>query len=78
MDGLVTHWVYSTPADLMSPVTFRCASESNEGNLETSKPWTPTIPCKCLVLGEIYSANVKEGKLFDQFICFQWNADCLL
>ena len=78
VDGLATHWVYSTPADLMSPVTFSSASESNEGNLETSKPWTPTIPCKCLDLDYKYSANVKEGKLFDQFICLQWNADCLL
>jgi hypothetical protein len=77
-DGLATHWVYSTPADLMSPATFRCASESNKGSLETSKPWTPTIPCKCLALDEKQSTNVKEGTLFDQFICLQWNADCLL
>ena len=78
VDGLATHWVFSTPADLMSPVTFRCAPESNEGNLESSKPWTPTIPCKCLDLDYKYSANVKEGNLFDQFICLQWNDDCLL
>jgi len=78
VDGLATHWVYNTSADLSSQVTFSCASENNEGNLETSKPWTPTIPCKCLALGEKHSANVKEGNLFDQFICLQWNADCLL
>ena len=69
MDGLATHWAYNTPADLMSPVTFRCTSESDEGYLETSKPWTLTIPCKCLALGKKHSANVNKGKLFNQFIC---------
>lgn len=75
MDSLATHWVYNISADLSSQVTFRCASESNEGNLVTSKPCTPTIPCKCLGLSEIHSANVKESNLFDQFICLQWNAN---
>ena len=78
VDGLATHWAYNTPADLTSPVTFRCTSKSDEGYLETSKAWTPTIPCKCLFLGEKYSANVKKGNLFDQFNCLQWNTHCLL
>ena len=63
VDGLVAHWVYSTPADLMSPGTFTCASERNEGNLETSKPSTPTIPCKCLVLGEKIFCKCKGGQI---------------
>ena len=78
VDGLATHWTYNTSADLSSPVTFRCSSKNNDGDLETSKTWTPTIPCKCLVLGEKHSANEKEGKLCYQFICLQCNADCLL
>jgi hypothetical protein len=62
VDGLATHWTYNTSADLSSPVTFRCSSKNNDGNLETSKPWTPTIPCKCLALGERHYVNVKAGK----------------
>lgn len=58
VDGLATHWTYNTSIDLSSPVTFRCSSKSNDGYLETSKPWTPTIPCKCLVLGERHYVNV--------------------
>jgi hypothetical protein len=48
-DGLATHWTYSTSADLSSPVTFTCSSNVNNGILQTSEPWTPTISCKYLV-----------------------------
>ena len=32
-DGLATHWIYSTPADLSSSVTFICSSSDNNGAL---------------------------------------------
>ena len=49
MDGLATHWTYSTPTDLSSSVTFRCTSKNNEGSLFSSAPWIPTVPSKCFV-----------------------------
>ena len=49
MDGLATHWTYNTPADLSSPVTFRCTTNDNDGALQTSAPWTPIIHGKCVV-----------------------------
>ena len=48
-DGLATHWIYNTPADLSSSVTFICSSSDNNGALQTSEQLTPTVPCKCLV-----------------------------
>ena len=48
-DGLATHWIYSTPADLSSSVTFICSSSDNNGVLQSSVQWTPTVSCKCLV-----------------------------
>jgi hypothetical protein len=49
MDGLATHWTYSTPTDLSSSVTFRCTSKNNEGYLNSSVRWIPTVPSKCFV-----------------------------
>ena len=49
MDGLATHWTYSTPTDLSSSVTFICTSKNNEGSLIGSVPWIPTVPSKCFV-----------------------------
>ena len=49
MDGLATHWTYSTPTDLSSSVTFRCTSKNNEGSLSSSDLWIPTVPSKCFV-----------------------------
>jgi hypothetical protein len=46
-DGLTTHWIYNTPADLSSTVTFRCTSADNDGKFHNSGPWKPTVPCKC-------------------------------
>ena len=46
-DGLATHWIYNTPTDLSSTVTFRCTSKDSADILHTSDPWTPTVPCKC-------------------------------
>jgi hypothetical protein len=45
-DGLATHWIYNTPTDLSSTVTFRCVSKDSDDKLHTSAPWTPTLPCK--------------------------------
>jgi hypothetical protein len=45
-DGLATHWIYNTPTDLSSTVTFRCTSTDSDDTLHTSEPWTPTVPCK--------------------------------
>ena len=47
MDGLATHWIYSTPANLSSPVTFTCASDNN-GIRENSGKWIPFIASKYL------------------------------
>jgi len=52
-DGLATHWIYNTPTDLASPVTFRCESR-NEGILTSSEKLIPTIPSKCLVFMCLY------------------------
>jgi hypothetical protein len=48
-DGLATHWIYSTPTDLASSVTFRCESENNERILTSSALFIPAIPSTCLV-----------------------------
>ena len=50
VDGLATHWTYNTPADLYSPVTFKCSSSDNNGVLQTSERLTPIVPSKCVVL----------------------------
>ena len=47
-DGLATHWIYNTPTDLSSAVTFRCSSTDSDAKLYTSESWTPTLLCKCL------------------------------
>jgi hypothetical protein len=47
MDGLATHWTYSTPTDLSSSVTFICTSKNNEGSLIGSVLWIPIVPSKC-------------------------------
>ena len=49
MDGLATHWTYNTSVNLPSTVVFSCTSEDNNGIIQTSSRWTPTIACKCLV-----------------------------
>ena len=49
MDGLTTHWTYSTPTNLSSSVTFRCTSKNNEGYLFSSAQLIPTVPSKCFV-----------------------------
>ena len=49
-DGLATHWTYNTPTDLSSSVTFSCTSKNNEGSLNGSDGWIPTVPGKCFVL----------------------------
>ena len=49
VDGLATHWTYSTPTDLSSSVTFRCTSKNNEGYLINSVPWISIVPSKCFV-----------------------------
>ena len=49
IDGLATHWIYNTPADLSSPVTFICSSSYNDGVSKSSEPWTPILPSKCVV-----------------------------
>jgi hypothetical protein len=46
-DGLATHWIYNTPTDLSSTVTFRCSSTDSDDKLHTSESCTPTVPCKC-------------------------------
>ena len=46
-DGLATHWVYNTPTDVSSTVTFRCTSTDSDDKLHTSETWIPTVPCKC-------------------------------
>ena len=46
-DGLATHWIYNTPTDLSSTVTFRCTSTDSGNKLHTSDPWIPSIPSKC-------------------------------
>ena len=45
-DGLATHWIYNTPTDLFSTVTFMCTSTDSDGKLHNSDPWTPTVLCK--------------------------------
>ena len=49
MNGLATHWTYNTPTDLITMVTFRCASKNNKGMLTTSEPLIPSVPSKCVV-----------------------------
>ena len=49
MNGLATHWTFSTSDNLPSPVTFSCSSKDNNGILQTSNTSTPTIPRKCLL-----------------------------
>jgi hypothetical protein len=61
MDGLATHWTYNTPTDLSSPVTFICTSQNNEGYLNRSDAWIPTVPSKCFVL-RLITFCVSEGK----------------
>ena len=46
-DGLATHWIYNTPTDVSSTVTFRCTSTDSDAISHTSDPWTPTVPSKC-------------------------------
>ena len=48
-DGLATHWIYYTPTDLASSVTFICDSKNNEGTLTSSEQFIPAIPSKCSV-----------------------------
>ena len=45
-DGLATHWIYNTPTDLSSTLSFRCTSVDRDDKLHSSEPWTPTVPCK--------------------------------
>ena len=49
-DGLAAHWTYNTPTDLSSSVTFSCTSKNNEGSLNGSAGWIPTVPSKCFLL----------------------------
>jgi hypothetical protein len=49
MNGLSTHWAYTTPTDLAVMVTFRCSSKNNAGEEASSGTLIPAIPSKCLV-----------------------------
>ena len=49
MNGLATHWIYNTSDNLSLTVGFYCSSTDNNGVLQTSNTWKPTIPRKCLV-----------------------------
>jgi hypothetical protein len=49
MNGLATHWTFSRPDSLSSPVTIRCSSKDSHDVAQTSSAWKPTIARKCLV-----------------------------
>jgi hypothetical protein len=80
MNGLATHWTYNTPTDLVTMVTFRCASKNNEANLINSEALIPTIPSKCLVFRVNKSCYSEERQiLFFSELCvsrFEVRAVC--
>ena len=49
MNGLAAHWTFNTSDNLTSPVTFRCSSIDNDGVIQTSNTWEPTVARKCFV-----------------------------
>ena len=69
-DGLATHWIYNTPTDLASSVTFRCSSKNNANTLINSEQFIPAIPCKCLVF-KVNNSCYSEGRqiLFLRIMC---------
>jgi hypothetical protein len=60
-DGLATHWIYNTPTDLASPVSFRCVSKNNDRTLTSSEIFIPVIPSKCLVF-RVNKSSYSEGR----------------
>ena len=66
-DGLATHWIYNTPTDLASSVTFRCSSKNNARTLTSSEPFIPAIPSKCLLF-RVNESCYSEGR---QLILFK-------
>jgi hypothetical protein len=70
MNGLATHWTYSTPTDLVTMVTFSCASKNNEANYINSEALLPTIPSKCLVFRVNKSCySEKKNIVFQRIMC---------
>jgi hypothetical protein len=68
-DGLATHWIYTTPTNFASSVTFRCNSKSNGGSLTYSEPFEPTIVSKCIVFMVNNPAILKEDKFVFKELC---------
>ena len=76
VDGLATQWTYNTPADLSDPVRFRCSSSNNNGGLQTSEPWTPIVPSKCVVFKlnkSIFVEKVNNDAEICAYICGNTN-----
>jgi hypothetical protein len=71
MDGLATHWTYSTPTDLSSSVTFRCTSKNNEGFLIGSVQWIPTVPSKCFVF-KLNKVSIKKVEIIILINVVHW------
>ncbi|CAC5360968.1 unnamed protein product [Mytilus coruscus] len=47
-NGLATHWIYTSPSDLSTSVTFQCESSDNDNKIVTSNKFAPTITVKHL------------------------------